>query len=266
MKTLTRNAYAKVNLALDVLRRREDGYHDVCMIMQNLSLYDTLTFTMEEADTLAITLSCDKEFVPCDVKNLVYKAVALMGETYHLTGKIHVDITKRIPVEAGMAGGSTDCAAAFHAMRELYGLDVSDQELMKLGVKLGADVPYCIMAKTALSEGIGEVLTEVAPLPDCFVVVAKPTISVSTKMVYENLHANELQHHPDVAGMIEALKQGDLSGVASRMENVLETVTTKLYPQIEEIKQSMKETGAENAIMSGSGPTVFGLYRGKAIA
>lgn len=266
MKTLTRNAYAKVNLALDVLRRREDGYHDVCMIMQNLSLYDTLTFTMEEADTLAITLSCDKEFVPCDERNLIYKAIVLMGETYHLTGHIHVELVKRIPVEAGMAGGSTDCAAAFHAMRELYGLDVSDQELMKLGVKLGADVPYCIMAKTALSEGIGEVLTEVAPLPDCFVVVAKPTISVSTKMVYENLHANELQHHPDVAGMIEALKQGNLSGVASRMENVLETVTTKLYPQIEEIKQSMKESGAENAIMSGSGPTVFGLYREKAIA
>ena len=266
MKTLTRNAYAKVNLALDVLRRREDGYHDVCMIMQNLSLYDTLTFTMEEADALAITLSCDKEFVPCDERNLIYKAIVLMGETYHLTGNIHVELVKRIPVEAGMAGGSTDCAAAFHAMRELYGLDVSDQELMKLGVKLGADVPYCIMAKTALSEGIGEVLTEVAPLPDCYVVVAKPTISVSTKMVYENLHANELQHHPDVAGMIEALKQGDLSGVASRMENVLETVTTKLYPQIEEIKQTMKESGAENAIMSGSGPTVFGLYREKAIA
>ena len=266
MKTLTRNAYAKVNLALDVLRRREDGYHDVCMIMQNLSLYDTLTFTVEEADTLTITLACDKAFVPCYARNLIYKAIALMGETYHLTGHVHVELVKRIPVEAGMAGGSTDCAAAFHAMRELYGLDVSDQELMKLGVKLGADVPYCIMAKTALSEGIGEVLTEVAPLPDCFVVVAKPTISVSTKMVYENLHANELQHHPDVAGMVDALKQGDLSGVASRMENVLETVTTKLYPQIEEIKQTMKESGAENAIMSGSGPTVFGLYTEKATA
>ena len=266
MKTLTRNAYAKVNLALDVLRRREDGYHDVCMIMQNLSLYDTLTFTVEEANTLTITLACDKAFVPCDAHNLIYKAIALMGETYHLTGHVHVELVKRIPVEAGMAGGSTDCAAAFHAMRELYGLDVSDQDLMKLGVKLGADVPYCIMAKTALSEGIGEVLTEVAPLPDCFVVVAKPAISVSTKMVYENLHANELQHHPDVAGMVEALKQGDLSGVASRMENVLETVTTKLYPQIEEIKQTMKESGAENAIMSGSGPTVFGLYTEKATA
>lgn len=260
MKKISRNAYAKVNLALDVLRRREDGYHDVCMIMQNLSLYDTLTFTMEEADTLSITLSCDKEYVPCDERNLVHKAIALMGETYHLTGRIHADIVKRIPVEAGMAGGSTDCAAAFHAMRELYGLDISDQVLMELGVKLGADVPYCILAKTALSEGIGEVLTEVPALPDCYVVVAKPDVSVSTKMVYENLHANELEHHPDVAGMVEALKQGNLSGVTARMENVLETVTTKLYPRIEEIKQTMKDAGAKNAIMSGSGPTVFGIY------
>ena len=266
MKKLMRNAYAKVNLALDVLRRREDGYHDVCMIMQNLSLYDTLTFTIEAADTFEITISCDKEFVPCDERNLVYKAVALMGQTYNLTGKVHVDIVKRIPVEAGMAGGSTDCAAAFHAMRELYGLDVSTEDLMKLGVTLGADVPYCILAKTALSEGIGEVLTEVPMLPDCYVVVAKPNVSVSTKMVYENLHANELERHPDVAGMVEALKQKNLEGVAARMENVLETVTTKLYPLIEEIKQTMKDAGAENAIMSGSGPTVFGLYTERKIA
>ena len=263
MKTLTRNAYAKVNLALDVLRRREDGYHDVCMIMQNLSLYDTLTFTVEEADTLTITLACDKAFVPCDARNLIYKAIALMGETYHLTGHVHVELVKRIPVEAGMAGGSTDCAAAFHAMRELYGLDVSDQELMKLGVKLGADVPYCIMAKTALSEGIGEVLTEVAPLPDCFVVVAKPTISVSTKMVYENLHANELEKHPDIDGMMMALEEQSLQGITERMENVLETVTEVRYPVIAEIKACMKECGAMNSLMSGSGPTVFGIFTEK---
>ena len=263
MKTLTRNAYAKVNLALDVLRRREDGYHDVCMIMQNLSLYDTLTFTVEEADTLTITLACDKAFVPCDARNLIYKAIALMGETYHLTGHVHVELVKRIPVEAGMAGGSTDCAAAFHAMRELYGLDVSDQELMKLGVKLGADVPYCIMAKTALSEGIGEVLTEVAPLPDCFVVVAKPTISVSTKMVYENLHANELEKHPDIDGMVMALEEQSLQGITERMENVLETVTEVRYPVIAEIKACMKECGAMNSLMSGSGPTVFGIFTEK---
>lgn len=266
MKRVKRNAYAKVNLALDVLRRRPDGYHDVRMIMQNLDLCDTLEFTMEEQDTLEISLSCDKESVPCDERNLVYKAIMLMGQTYHLTGKIHVDIKKRIPVEAGMAGGSTDCAAAVHAICELYGLDVDIHELMNLSVKLGADVPYCILAKTAISEGIGEVLTEVAPLPDCFVVVAKPTVSVSTKMVYENLHLETLNHHPDVSGMAEALQQGDLDGVASRMENVLETVTVKLYPEIEVIKQTMKRKGAENAIMSGSGPTVFGLYKELSVA
>ena len=232
MKTLTRNAYAKVNLALDVLRRREDGYHDVCMIMQNLSLYDTLTFTVEEADTLTITLACDKAFVPCDARNLIYKAIALMGETYHLTGHVHVELVKRIPVEAGMAGGSTDCAAAFHAMRELYGLDVSDQELMKLGVKLGADVPYCIMAKTALSEGIGEVLTEVAPLPDCFVVVAKPTISVSTKMVYENLHANELEKHPDIDGMVMALEELQLHKIITFTQNEIQILNRRALVEL----------------------------------
>lgn len=260
MKTITRKAYAKVNLALDVLRRREDGYHDVSMIMQNLNLYDTLTFTLEEQENLEITISCNHKAVPCDERNLVYKVIQLMSETYHLCGKLHVTIEKRIPVEAGMAGGSTDGAAAFHAMRELYRLDIKDEALMELGVRLGADIPYCILAKTARSEGIGEVLTVVPSLPACHVVVAKPAVSVSTKMVYENLHANELAYHPDVDGMVEALEKGSLAGVTARMENVLETVTTKLYPQIEEIKQTMKQGGAENAIMSGSGPTVFGIF------
>lgn len=260
MKTITRKAYAKVNLALDVLRRREDGYHDVSMIMQNLNLYDTLTFTLEEQENLEITISCNHKAVPCDERNLVYKVIQLMSENYHLCGKLHVTIEKRIPVEAGMAGGSTDGAAAFHAMRELYRLDIKDEALMELGVRLGADIPYCILAKTARSEGIGEVLTVVPSLPACHVVVAKPAVSVSTKMVYENLHANELAYHPDVDGMVEALEKGSLAGVTARMENVLETVTTKLYPQIEEIKQTMKQGGAENAIMSGSGPTVFGIF------
>ncbi len=266
MKTVTRRAYAKVNLVLDVLRKREDGYHDVSMVMQNLDLYDTLTFTMEESEDVQISISCNRDFVPCDERNLVYKAILLMCETYHLTGKIVVRLEKRIPVEAGMAGGSTDCAAAFHAMCELYGLHVTKQELAKLGVKLGADVPYCIYAQTALSEGIGEVLTPVKRLPECYVVVAKPDVSVSTKMVYENLHANELTHHPDVAGMVEALSASDLDGVASRMENVLETVTSKLYAEIEAIKQTMRTGGAENAIMSGSGPTVFGIFKDKTVA
>lgn len=272
MEQVVKKAYAKVNLALDVLRRREDGYHDVSMIMQNLDLYDVITFTVEDmsvGETSAdyeIAISCQKDCVPTDESNLVYKAIAKMCDTYHLGGRIAVELQKNIPVEAGMAGGSTDCAAAFHAMNELYGLGLGVEELMRLGVTLGADVPYCILAKTARSEGIGEVLTPVARLSDCYVLVVKPPISVSTGMVYTNLRVNELEHHPDVEGMVVALNNGDLDGVCARMENVLETVTVNLYPEIAQIKNLMRQQGAENAIMSGSGPTVFGIFRDRQVA
>lgn len=258
-----KKAYAKVNLALDVLRRRPDGYHDVKMIMQNLDIYDELEFSLEPSETTVITMEANKPEIPTDERNLICKAIRLMFEEYNLSGKIHVKLVKNIPVEAGMAGGSTDCAAAFHAVNELFDLGLTTEELMRLGVKIGADVPYCIMAKTALSEGIGEILTPVESLTDCCVLVVKPPVNVSTKMVYTNLKANELEKHPDVDGMIEALKSKDLNGVASRMENVLETVTTVLYPEIEVIKSEMKNMGALNAIMSGSGPTVFGIFDSK---
>ena len=264
MDKIQLKALAKINLGLDVLRRREDGYHEVKMIMQTIGLHDDLE--IRKTKTPGIQVKTNLYYLPTNENNLVYKAAKLLMDEFGIRDGVEIKMKKFIPVAAGMAGGSSDAAAVLFGVNKMFGLGLSKQELMERGVRLGADVPYCIMAKTALSEGIGEVLTEVAPLPDCFVVVAKPTISVSTKMVYENLHANELQHHPDVAGMVDALKQGDLSGVASRMENVLETVTTKLYPQIEEIKQTMKESGAENAIMSGSGPTVFGLYTEKATA
>ena len=264
MDEITLKALAKINLGLDVIRRREDGYHEVSMVMQTIHLYDRLEIAKSHEP--GIHIRSNLNFLPVNENNLVYKAGKLLMDEFGITDGVDVNLEKRIPVAAGMAGGSTDAASMLYGMNRIFDLGLSRRQLMERGVQIGADVPYCIMAKTALSEGIGEVLTEVAPLPDCFVVVAKPTISVSTKMVYENLHANELQHHPDVVGMVDALKQGDLSGVASRMENVLETVTTKLYPQIEEIKQTMKESGAENAIMSGSGPTVFGLYTEKATA
>lgn len=265
MKTVKKNAYAKVNLALDVLRRREDGYHDVKMIMQNLSLHDELEFSVEDAESTEICIETNHPLVPTDERNLIHKAIRLILEQYGKTAKVRVKLVKNIPVEAGMAGGSTDCAAALHAMNELFSLGLGKEELCALGVKLGADVPYCIQGETALSEGIGEVLTRVSKLSGCYVLVAKPDISVSTAMVYKNLRANELKKHPDVDGMILALEQGDLQGVAARMENVLETVTVILYPQIEEIKNAMKLQGAENAIMSGSGPTVFGLFREKSV-
>ena len=263
IKKVYKKAYAKVNLALDVLRRRPDGYHDVKMIMQNLDIYDELEFSLEPSETTVITMEANKPEIPTDERNLICKAIKMMLEDYNLSGKIHVKLVKNIPVEAGMAGGSTDCAAAFHAVNELFDLGLTTEELMRLGVKIGADVPYCIMAKTALSEGIGEILTPVESLIDCFVLVVKPPVNVSTKMVYTNLKANELEKHPDVDGMIEALNSKNLNGVASRMENVLETVTTVLYPEIEVIKSEMKNMGALNAIMSGSGPTVFGIFDSK---
>lgn len=251
-------AYAKINLGLDVVRKREDGYHEVRMVMQTIKLYDKLTFRLLEEDE--IRMKTNLGFLPINEDNLVYKAVKLLKDTYHIEKGMEIDLFKCIPVAAGMAGGSTDCAAALVGASKLFGLGLSKQELMELGVKLGADVPYCILRGTALSEGIGEVLTPLPPMPDCHILIAKPPISVSTKFVYENLRANELEKHPDIDGMVEAIKGQNLRGITDRMENVLETVTIPAYPVIEEIKNCMKEHGAINALMSGSGPTVFGIY------
>ncbi|MBQ9277825.1 MAG: 4-(cytidine 5'-diphospho)-2-C-methyl-D-erythritol kinase [Lachnospiraceae bacterium] len=289
---LNLKAYAKINLALDVLRRRPDGYHDVKMIMQNISLYDELTFCVDDEEikkytdisagkknngankdndknsfvNYKITLTANSDKVPTDERNLIYKAVKLMFEQYNIDADIKIHLEKHIPVEAGMAGGSTDCAAAIKAVNELFSLGLSEKEMMDIGVKLGADVPFCIMARTALSEGIGEKLSPLEPLPSCYILVAKPPISVSTGMVYKNLKCDCLKSHPDVDGMIEELSKGSLTGVAERMDNVLETVTVVLHPEIEELKNIMKEKGALNSIMSGSGPTVFGLFDDKAKA
>ena len=249
---------AKINLGLDVVRKREDGYHEVRMVMQTIKLYDKLTFRLLEEDE--IRMKTNLGFLPINEDNLVYKAVKLLKDTYHIEKGMEIDLFKCIPVAAGMAGGSTDCAAALVGASKLFGLGLSKQELMELGVKLGADVPYCILRGTALSEGIGEVLTPLPPMPDCHILIAKPPISVSTKFVYENLRANELEKHPDIDGMVEAIKGQNLRGITDRMENVLETVTIPAYPVIEEIKNCMKEHGAINALMSGSGPTVFGIY------
>ncbi len=263
--SLSLKAYAKVNLALDVLRRRPDGYHDVKMIMQNLDIYDELEFEVLNRNTedIKITLTVNKEGIPTDDRNLVYKAIAILFEAFNIKSHIAVNLVKNIPAEAGMAGGSTDCAAALKAVNILYNLGLSTDELMAYGVKLGADVPYCILGRTAISEGIGEVLTPIKGLPPVHVLVAKPPVNVSTKEIYTNLKANELETHPDVDGMVEALESQNLYAIADRMENVLETVTVDMHPEIEELKTLMKEQGALNAIMSGSGPTVFGLFEDK---
>ncbi len=258
MKELRLKAYGKINLGLDVVRRREDGYHEVKMIMQTVKIYDKLLFKILEEDKIIIKTNLD--FLPTNENNLIYKAIKLIKDEYNIHKGVEVDLHKCIPVAAGMAGGSTDCAAALVGMNKLFNLGISKGKLMEYGVTLGADVPYCILRGTALSEGIGEILTPLPPIPNCYIVIAKPHINVSTKFVYENLVLDENIVHPDIDGMVEAIKNEDLIGITDRMANVLETVTTKEYPVIEDIKKLMKDNEAINSLMSGSGPTVFGIF------
>lgn len=279
--TKTYKAYAKVNLALDVLRKRPDGYHDVRMVMQNIDIYDELEFTVTDIKRVAVNYgenadhadkteqnksSCNiiietnRPELPTDESNLIHKAIKLMFDEYNIYGDVLVKLTKNIPIEAGMAGGSTDCAAALKAVDDIFELNASLEDLMRLGKRLGADVPFCLLGKTALAEGIGEILTEAEGLPDCTMLVVKPPVGISTGMIYDNMNCDALESRPDIDGMLEGLRKQDLGAVASKMENVMETVTVKLCSDIEDIKNAMKEKGALNAIMSGSGPTVFGIF------
>lgn len=261
MNTIQMKAYGKVNLGLDVIRRRKDGYHEVRMIMQTVQLYDKIT--MEERRQKGITLETNLSFLPVNENNIAYKAARMLMEEFHISGGLNIKIEKHIPVAAGMAGGSTDGAAVLYGVNRMYQLGLTKRQLMERGVRLGADVPYCIMRGTVLSEGIGEILTPVAAMPDCHILVAKPPISVSTKYVYEHLKLDSVERHPDIDGMVAALEAGSLKGVADRMENVLETVTIPEHPEIEQIKEVMCSEGALNAMMSGSGPTVFGIFEDK---
>lgn len=257
MEQIVKKGYAKINPGLDVLRRREDGYHELRMIMQTVDIYDEVTIRRTEA---GIVLTCDTALLPCDDGNIIYRAAKLMTEEYSLPGGMEIQLCKRIPMAAGMAGGSADAAATLHGINELYGLGATTERLCELGVKLGADVPYCICGGTMLAEGIGEKLTKLPAMPECVLVVAKPDFDVSTKYVYENLHANSLREHPDIDGMVAAIRNHDLQAVAACMENVLENVSVKKYPAIGELKELMKTYGALNAVMSGSGPSVFGIF------
>lgn len=251
-------ALAKINLGLDVLGRRENGYHDVRMVMQTIYLYDNVT--LQKTEKSDIELKTNLQFLPVDEKNIAYKAAKMLMEEFDIKEGVKITLDKHIPVAAGLAGGSSNAASVLVGMNHLFELGLSEQELMERGVKLGADVPYCVMRGTALAEGIGEILSPLSPLPKCYVLIAKPAISVSTKTVYEKLDAHEIENHPDIDGILSGLESGDLEKVAASMGNVLERVTIEDYPIIEEIKQTMKEEGALNAMMSGSGPTVFGIF------
>ena len=258
MDQISLKALAKINLGLDVVRRREDGYHEVRMIMQTIHLYDQLFIKKEKEP--GIRIASNLSFLPVNENNLVYKAGKLLMDEFQIGEGVSVELTKRIPVAAGMAGGSTDAAAMLYGMNEIFGLGLTRKQLMDRGVLIGADVPYCLMRGTALAEGIGEKLKSLPPMVKCPVLIAKPNISVSTKFVYQNLVLDENTVHPDIDGMIENIKANDLHAIADGMGNVLESVTIPHYPIIEEIKNRMKASGAINAMMSGSGPTVFGLF------
>ena len=258
MDTIRLKARAKINLGLDVVRRREDGYHEVKMVMQMLRLYDQID--IEKTQESGILVRSNLSFLPTGERNIAYKAAKVMIDQFGLEQGVIIRIEKHIPVAAGMAGGSTDCAAVLYGMNKLFGLRLNQKKLRELGVKLGADVPYCLMRQTALSEGIGEILTPISPLQDCPILIAKPSVSVSTRHVYEHLKLDEQTMHPDIDGIVTALADGDLYGVTDRMANVLETVTVPEHPVIDEIKKQMMASGAVNALMSGSGPTVFGIF------
>ena len=257
-------ALAKINLGLDVLGRREDGYHELRMIMQTINMYDQLDMEISEEPGIRITTNLP--YVPVNQNNLVYRAANMLMEEFQIKEGLTVDLQKMIPVAAGMAGGSSDAVAAMIGVNRLFQLGLSVKDLMERGVKIGADVPYCLLRGTALAEGIGDRLRALPACPDCYVLIGKPGISVSTKFVYENLHANELKSHPRIDEMLDAIQWHNLYKMADLMENVLETVTIPQYPIIEEIKNHMKEHGALNAMMSGSGPTVFGLFDDKTLA
>lgn len=264
MDRIKLKALGKINLGLDVIGRRPNGYHDVRMVMQTVYLYDQIL--LEKKKESGISLETNLFYLPVNENNLAYRAAKMLMDEFEIPGGVHISLEKHIPVAAGMAGGSSNAAAVLYGMNRLYKLGLTDQELMDRGVKLGADVPYCIMRGTVLAEGIGEELTPLPAMPKCHVLLAKPPISVSTQKVYEKLDAQEVPKHPDIDGIISGLEKGDLHKIASSMGNVLENVTITEYPEIERIKDVMKAEGALNAMMSGSGPTVFGIYDDKSLA
>ncbi len=263
MQDITRKAYGKINLGLDVLGVLPNGYHQVKMIMQTVGVYDTVHISRkpEPGIDMEVVLEERTATLEADENNLCVKAARLLlADANRLDEGLHISLTKRIPIAAGMAGGSTDAAAVLLGVNELLDLQYSRERLMELAVQIGADVPYCIMGGTALSEGIGEQLTRLPDVPAWHILIGKPPIDVSTKFVYEHLDAAEDIVHPDIDALSDALAAGDLQGAANVMGNVLATVTEPAYPVITQIRKLMDDAGAVVSMMTGSGPTVFGIF------
>ncbi|ANB55535.1 4-(cytidine 5'-diphospho)-2-C-methyl-D-erythritol kinase [Anoxybacillus sp. B7M1] len=251
-------APAKINLSLDVLHKRPDGYHEVKMVMTTIDLADRIELVPLASDIIKIV--SHNRFVPDDHRNLAYQAAKLLKETFGIRKGVAISIAKAIPVAAGLAGGSSDAAATLRGLNKLWRLGLTLDELAELGAKIGSDVSFCVYGGTAIATGRGEKIEHIPAPPPCWVILAKPAIGVSTAEVYRSLNVNTIEH-PDVDGMVQAIKHQDYEGICSLVGNVLEDVTLKKYPEVAHIKEQMKRFGADAVLMSGSGPTVFGLVQ-----
>jgi len=258
MNSVSIDAYAKINLTLDVTGKRENGYHDVRMVMQQIDLHDVVKL---EKRNRGITLESNSKFLPKDQTNIAWKAARAVFDEVNQDLGVHIKIEKNIPVAAGLAGGSTDAAAVIRGLNKMYDLNLSLKEMMEIGVTIGADVPFCIMGGTALAEGIGENLSPIAPDKSHWLVLSKPSVGVSTKKIYEALNYKTINKHPETEAMIDAVLCGDIGEISGLLGNVLEPVTLSLYPSVGDLKSKMKEFGASGTLMSGSGPSVFGLFK-----
>lgn len=250
-------AYAKINISLDVIGKRNDGYHILEMIMQNIDLYDLITV---DKVTSGINIVCNRNYVPVDERNLAFKAAKLFIDSYNINVGVNINIRKNIPVSAGLAGGSTDAAGVLRCMRSIFIPSLSDNDLKDLGVKIGADIPFCIVGGTALCEGIGEIVTPLKPFKDYILVLVKPSFGVSTKEVYTSFDLTKVYKHPDTEKLIKAMDEGNISVVADNMKNVLENVTVKKHQRLREIKKDILSMDALGVLMSGSGPSIFGFF------
>lgn len=265
MKETSERAYAKLNISLDVVGKRPDGYHDMVMVMQSVSLCDELNIRLNDSGELRA--ACDLHFIPCDERNLAVRAAQQFLEAAGDTGRgVEINVKKRIPVGAGMAGGSADAAAVLRGMNLLYGDRFSAGELEEIGAKIGSDVAFCVAGGTALARGRGELLTRLPDMPECYFVICKPGFSISTPELFRSLDSVPLRHHPDTAGILESLQRGELEGICRRLYNVFEDINDRRLKVVSEIKSRLLDCGCAGAVMTGTGSAVFGIFVGEAMA
>lgn len=253
---LLEKAPAKINLSLDILGKREDGFHEVEMIMTTIDLSDRIELHPLDDDDIKVSL--ESRFVPNDERNLAYKAAKLIKETYHIKKGIHIKMTKNIPVSAGLGGGSSDAAAVLRGLNKLWSIGITTENLADLGLAIGSDVPFCVINSTALVKGRGEIIQKLPPPPPCWIVLAKPDLGVSTRTIFQKISIEKIEH-PNTSEIIQALMERDFLRLSNNLGNSLEDITLELYPEVRQLMNKMKQVGSSNVLMSGSGPTVYSL-------